>query len=207
MQPQRPVRTTAAITALTGLAFIAQSFADPHLVLRAGFIPGRLIGAVPFAAAPFWLTPLTATLLHGGLLHLGFNLLMLVYCGKQVESVIGGMRLIILYIVGAYGAALAHFAIDPASMAPMIGASGAISAVVGAYALMFGRGKVRRIGPIPGVVVRAVWLAAAWVVLQWGMGFVTGGTSTPIATAAHVGGFFTGLLLAYPLLEWRYRYG
>lgn len=207
MQPSRPVRTTAAITALTGLAFIAQSFGDPHLVLRAGFIPARLTEAVPFLAVPFWLTPLTATLLHGGLLHLGFNLLMFVYCGKQVEGVIGGMRLVILYVIGAYGAALAQFAVNPESMMPMIGASGAISAVIGAYALMFGRGQVKKIGPVPGIVVRALWLAAAWVLLQWGMGFVTGGTATPIATAAHVGGFLTGLLLAYPLLEWRYRYG
>jgi membrane associated rhomboid family serine protease len=150
---------------------------------------------------------LTATLLHGGLLHLGFNLLMLVYCGKQVEGVIGGMRLLILYVIGAYGAAFAQYAVDPQSVMPMIGASGAISAVVGAYALMFGRGQVKRIGPIPSVVVRALWLAAAWIVLQWGMGFITGGTATPIATAAHIGGFLTGLILAYPLLEWRYRYG
>jgi membrane associated rhomboid family serine protease len=205
--PNRPVRTTAAITALTGLAFLLQGLGGPHILLQGGFVPARMTEVVPFDAVPFWLTPLTATLLHGGLLHLGFNLLMFVYCGKQVEGVIGGMRLLILYVIGAYGAAFAQYAVDPQSVMPMIGASGAISAVVGAYALMFGRGQVKRIGPIPSVVVRALWLAAAWIVLQWGMGFITGGTATPIATAAHIGGFLTGLILAYPLLEWRYRYG
>ena len=207
MAQYRPVRATAGITALTAAAFLAQGLAGPHIALQAGFMPVRLNTMVPFNAVPFWLTPLTATLLHGGLLHLGFNLLILVYCGRQVEGVLGGLRLIILYVVGAYGAALGQFLVDPGSTTPMIGASGAISAVIGAYALMFGRGQVKRIGPFSGVVVRAVWLAAAWVVLQWGMGFVTGGSATPIATAAHVGGFVTGLLLAYPLLEWRYRYG
>ena len=207
MQPSRPMRTTVAISVLTALAYAAQSVAGPHVILQGGFIPARLTEAFPFAAVPFWLTPLSATLLHGGLLHLGFNLLILVYCGRQVESVLGGLRLVILYIVGAYGAAVGQFLLDPGSTGPMIGASGAISAVVGTYALMFGRGQVKRIGPVPGIVVRALWLALAWVILQWGIGYSTGGGDTPIAAAAHVGGFLTGLLLTYPLLEWRYRYG
>lgn len=207
MQSSRPMRTTVAISALTALAYAAQGIAGPHVILQGGFIPARLTEAFPFEAVPFWLTPLTATLLHGGLLHLGFNLLMLVYCGRQVESVLGGLRLVILYIVGAYGAALGQYLLDPGSTGPMIGASGAISAVVGTYALMFGRGQVQRIGPVPGIVVRALWLALAWVILQWGIGFASGGTTSPIAFAAHIGGFVTGLVLMYPLLEWRYRYG
>jgi membrane associated rhomboid family serine protease len=207
MQPSRPLRATAAITVVTALAYAVQGFAGPHLILQAGFIPARFTESMPFEAVPFWLTPLTATLLHGGLLHLGFNLLMLIYCGRQVEGVLGGMRLALLYLVGAYGAALGQFLVDPGSTSPMIGASGAISAVIGTYAMMFGRGQVKRVGPVPGIVVRALWLAAAWVVLQWGIGFVSGGTATPIAVAAHVGGFLTGLVLTYPLLEWRYRYG
>jgi membrane associated rhomboid family serine protease len=207
VKPPRPLRATAAIAALTAIAFIAQGFAGPHIILQGGFIPARFSEAFPFAAVPFALTPLTATLLHGGWLHLGFNLLMLIYCGRQVEGVLGGMRLVILYVIGAYGAALGQFLIDPSATAPMIGASGAISAVIGTYALMFGRGQVQRIGPVPALVVRAMWLAVAWLVLQWGIGFISGGTATPIAVAAHVGGFLTGLLLMYPLLEWRYRYG
>ena len=207
MQPSRPLRATVAIAVITAIAYVAQGFAGPHLFLQAGFIAARLYETIPFTAVPFALTPLSATLLHGGLLHLGFNLLMLVYCGRQVEGVLGGMRLVILYIVGAYGAALGQFLFDPTSGGPMIGASGAVSAVVGAYALMFGRGQVKRMGPVPGIVVRALWLAAAWTVLQWGIGFASGGGDTPIAFAAHIGGFVTGLALAYPLLEWRYRYG
>ncbi len=207
MQSARPMRTTAAIAAATGIAFLLQGFAGPHVILQGGFIPARLTQAVPFDAVPFVLTPLTATLLHGGWAHIGFNLLMLIYCGRQVEGVLGGMRLLILYVLGAYGAAVAQYLSDPTSVAPMIGASGAISAVIGTYALMFGRNQVKRIGPVPALAVRALWLAGAWLVLQWGVGFISGGTATPIAVAAHIGGFLTGLALMYPLLEWRYRYG
>jgi membrane associated rhomboid family serine protease len=205
--PLRPLRMTAAITAATIVAFVVSAFAGPHINLQAGFIPARLTETYPFTAVPFWLTPLTATLLHGGLLHIAFNLLMFVYCGRLVEGALGGMRLLVLYVLGAYGAALGQYLVEPSSFSPMIGASGAISAVIGTYALLFGRDKVRRIGPVPGPVVRALWLAAAWVVLQWGIGLASGSGPFVIATAAHVGGFFTGLLLAYPLVEWRYRYG
>lgn len=207
MAPARPLRTTAAIVATTALAYVLADLVGPHVVWQGGFIPARLTAATPFVAVPFWLTPLSATLLHGGLLHLGFNLLMLIYCGRQVEAVIGGWRLVILYVIGAYGAAAAQFAVGPHSVAPMIGASGAISAVVAAYALMYGRGRVKRIGPIPGIAVRALWLAAAWLALQWGIALATGAGPMQIATAAHVGGFVTGLILTWPLLEWRYRRG
>ncbi len=207
MAPSRPQRTTAAIAGVTILAYIALLFAGPHIVWQAGFIPSRLADPIPFLAVPFWLTPLSATLLHAGLVHLGFNLLMLVYCGRQVETVLGGLRLLILYVVGAYGAALGQFIVDPSSSGPMIGASGAISAVVASYALMFGRGSTRRIGPASASVVRAVWLALAWLILQWLIGLATQNGASPIATAAHVGGFVTGLVCTWPLLEWRYRRG
>ena len=207
MAPSRPQRTTAAISVVTAVAFLASMFAGPHIVWQAGFIPARLSQATPFVAVPFWLTPLSATLLHGGWLHLGFNLLMFAYCGRQVETVLGGLRLVIMYVLGAYGAAFAQFLVDPTSASPMIGASGAISAVIGSYALMFGRGTTKRMGPVSPTIVRALWLAAAWIVLQALIGLATDAGPTPIATAAHVGGFLTGLALTWPLLEWRYRRG
>lgn len=208
MAPPRAPRVTGFIASATALAFFAQLFvAGPHVILQGGFIPLRLNESVPFDSVPFLLTPLTATLLHGGWMHLGANLLMLVVCGRQVETVLGGQRLVLLYVIGAYGAAFAQYLVDPASPQPMIGASGAISAVIGTYALMFGRGKVKRIGPVPGTIVRALWLAAAWTVVQWMISVASQSGPFGIATAAHVGGFVTGLLLTWPLLEWRYRYG
>ena len=100
-----------------------------------GFIPLRVIGIRrwPWPAAPAFLTPLTATLVHSGLVHLGFNLLILLWCGTQVERVLGATGLLVLYVVGAYAAAAAQWARRSRwGRTPMIGASGAISAVMGA---------------------------------------------------------------------------
>ncbi|WP_374943597.1 rhomboid family intramembrane serine protease [Sphingomonas sp.] len=174
----------------------------------AGFVPVRLAGAalpdgLPLVV-PVFLTPLTATLVHGGIGHLVFNLIMLVYCGRLLERTLGSAAIAVLYGVGAYAAAAAQWAFDPASAAPMIGASGAISAIVGAYALLYGERRAKAIGPVPADVVHIAWLAAGWIGLQLligaaGMGGVT------VAIGAHIGGFVAGLVLARPLLLWRYR--
>jgi membrane associated rhomboid family serine protease len=199
-------RVTQVIAAATALAWLAVLlFGDAGVINHlAGFLPARAGGLVPIdGGVPVWLTPLSATLLHAGLLHLGFNLLMFVYCGRAVESVIGGGAMLVLYLVGAYAAAAAHWLVDPASTVPMIGASGAISAVIGAYAVFFSRSQVRAIGPFSPFVVRVVWLAAGWVFVQSLIGLAAIGAQ--VAIAAHIGGFIAGLALARPLLLWRYR--
>jgi membrane associated rhomboid family serine protease len=206
VKPPRAARVTGTIVALTVAAYAAQwLFGGPHLLLRAGFIPARVFEALPFTALPFVATPLSATLLHGGLLHLGLNMLMLVVSGRGVESVIGARRFVALYVAGAYGAALAQFLVDPYAVQPMIGASGAVSAVLGTYAMMFGRDETRSFGPLSANAVRALWLAAAWTLVQWGISFASAAGPFSIATAAHVGGFVTGLVLTSPLLQSRYR--
>lgn len=153
---------------------------------------------------PAWLTPLSATLIHGGLAHLALNLVMFVYCGQLAERTLGATGIVSLYVVGAYAAALGHWAFEPGSAVPMIGASGAISAVVAAYALLYGERRARGIGPIPAGVVHVAWLAAAWVGIQLLVG-VAGVGGVTIAVGAHIGGFIAGLALARPLLLWRYR--
>ncbi|RZL71691.1 MAG: rhomboid family intramembrane serine protease [Sphingomonas sp.] len=158
---------------------------------------------------PAWATPLTATLIHGGWAHIALNLVMLVYCGQFVEKALGTVGLVVLYVLGAYAAAAGHWAFGPDSTAPMIGASGAISAVVGAYALLYGERRAQAIGPVPAGVVHVVWLAAAWIGIQLLMGLAgfgaSVGASGPIAIGAHIGGFLAGLVLARPLLLWHYR--
>lgn len=171
-----------------------------------GFIPARLSGAsVPWAAVPAFLTPLTATLVHDGPIHLGFNLLMLVWCGQSVERVLGKTGIVVLYLIGAYAAALAQWGVDRMGVAPMVGASGAISAVMGAFALSFGRAKAFTNNLRVNRWINVVWLLVAWVVLQLMMGWLAGQQGYLLATPAHVGGFAVGLLLQRPLLLWRYR--
>jgi membrane associated rhomboid family serine protease len=203
-----PRTATVAITAATALAWLVAFVLrmDNQAALALGFIPARFEGAVPpWPAVPAILTPLTSTLVHSGLLHLGFNLLIFVWCATAVERVLGRGALIALYVVGAYAAALAQWLPDPHSTVPMIGASGAISAVIGAFALSFGRAKQVTRSPRLNRWINAAWLLVAWVVMQYMMGFLAGAQGYLLATPAHVGGFVAGLVLQRPLLLWRYR--
>lgn len=195
----------AAIVALAWvIAVLIGKSDDAKLAL--GFIPARLSGApITWPAAPAFLTPLTATLVHSGWLHLGFNMLMFVFCGSRVERVLGKTGIVVLYLVGAYGAALAQWGVDPASAVPMIGASGAISAVVGAFALSFGRAKAFTNNLRLNRWINVAWLLAAWIALQVMMGWLDDGQGYLLATPAHIGGFAVGLLLQRALLLWHYR--
>lgn len=203
----RTARMTLAIAAATALAFILAEATGLHMRAAswAGFLPYRFSFDGYGPGAPLWLTPLTATLVHAGWFHLIFNLLMLLFCGRSVEGVLGPVSIAILYVLGAYGAALGHFAMDPHSVSPMVGASGAISAVLGAYAMLFGRNKVRLGNPTLALWLNALWLMAGWIGLQLVIGIVTRRADINIAVGAHVGGFLVGIALARPLLLLRYR--
>ena len=206
---QRVPRTaTNIIVALTALAWVIALVLgqSDQAGFALGFIPLRVtVPAVPFPAAPAFLTPLTATLVHSGLVHLGFNLLILAWCGTQVERVIGAPGLVVLYLVGAYAAAAAQWGVNPHGTVPVVGASGAISAVMGAFALSFGRAKPFTNNLRINRWINVAWLLVAWVVLQMMMGWLAGAQGYLLATPAHVGGFAAGLLLQRPLLLWRYR--
>ena len=204
----KPARLTYAIAVVTAAAFVAGLMltSGEFTTEQMGFIALRFSADAEGFVIPAWLTPLTATLSHGDVFHLGFNMLMLVYCGRSVEAVLGPWPMAVLYVIGAYLAAAAQYVVGPMSPVPMIGASGAISAVLAVYALLFGRNDVKRWGPIPAHWVRAIWLALAWTAIQWMIGIISSGSGGyQIATAAHVGGFLAGLALARPLLAWRYR--
>ena len=207
MSPSRFRSATAIIalvTVLASLAVILPGRTDEAAIVG-GFIPARLSGLLPLEAIPAWLTPLTATLLHGGMLHLGLNMVMLLWVGMQVERLLGPAATVTCYVVGAYVAALAQWGFDPASNVPMIGASGAISALFGTYALMFGEPKPVFASRQANRALHAAWLLAAWVVIQWMTAVLAGDQGMLLATPAHIGGFIAGLVLQRPLLLWRYR--
>jgi membrane associated rhomboid family serine protease len=205
------------LAGVSSLAFLLL-FLTGHIdsvALLAGFIPVRWSDPAlfmhlvdPGAAVPAWLTPLTATLVHAGWFHIGFNMLMLLFCGRYVEHVVGPWLLLMLYGVGAYAAAGAQWLATPASTSPMVGASGAISAILGTYALLYSQQKVKALGPIPANVVRMAWLAAGWIAVQLMIGIATqdsDGAFGHIAVAAHIGGFIAGLLLTRSALRMRFR--
>jgi membrane associated rhomboid family serine protease len=207
-------RLTLAIAAVTAAAWLIVNVTglQEWATIWGGFIPARAVLGEDGSVAPFWLTPLTATLVHAGPFHLALNLIMLLFCGRHVEWVLGRGGVAILYVAGAYAAAAGHYLAGPEALVPMVGASGAISAVLGAYAVLFGKNKVRVADRRLALALNALWLLAAWVVLNLVVGVITRGGLIPgtgpamtIAIAAHIGGFVPGLLLAIPLLKFRYR--
>jgi len=203
----RPPRATIALGGITvaSYAVAAALGINEPASMAGGFIPVRVSGLIIGDTVPFWLTPLTATLLHANLIHLGFNLLMLFFCGREDEVALGPVGVVVLYVVGAYAAAAGQYVADPHSAIPMIGASGAISALVGAYALLYGKRRPAETRPELSRWLHILWLAAGWLFIQLLLGFASALQGVAIAAAAHVGGFIAGILLARPLLLWRYR--
>ena len=192
-----------ATVAISALAIL---FGLESAIMLGGFIPARVSGLVDIApAVPAQLTPFSSAQLHGGWLHLGLNMVMLFIAGQQVERVIGASGLVIAYVIGAVVACAAQFAADPSSMVPMVGASGAISALFGLFAIFFGQPKQVTKNQRLNRWIHIGWLLAAWIVIQLMTELLAGGQGVLLATPAHIGGFVAGLLLHRPLLLWRYR--
>ena len=201
---QRATIVLMAVTGLVSLGILATGNLN-NAATALGFIPARVSGFDVTPSVLWWLTPLTATLVHGSFLHLAMNFLLFAYCGRQVESVLGPGPLVMLYLIGAYAAAAGQYLLDPMSASPTIGASGAISALVGAYAVSFGQPKWIVASFKLNRWLNVAWLMVAWVVLQWMIGYLMGQQGMLLATGAHIGGFIAGVLLQKPLLLWRYR--
>ncbi|HEY1606004.1 MAG TPA: rhomboid family intramembrane serine protease [Allosphingosinicella sp.] len=195
----------ATVTALAWLVVYAAGRQQAAAVVG-GFISARVdvLRGVDLLVA-LLVTPLTATLLHSGPFHIVFNLVVLLVCGRVVENILGSRATLLLYIVGAYVAAFCHYIVQPHDAVPMIGASGAISAIVGAWAMLFGRNRVNVANPVLKRSLHALGLLAVWIVLNLLIGYVFELRGARIAVAAHIGGFLVGLVLAKPLLLLKWR--
>jgi len=141
-----------------------------------------------------WLTPIAAMFIHGGLLHLAGNMLYLWIFGSRIEDLLGHGRFFVFYLVCGLAAAAVQVASDPGSYAPIVGASGAVSGLLGGYAVSYPTGRLRLLWP-PMRVPAALFLLA-WIVIQVlsGLG-AWAEDSRGIAWWAHVGGFVTGMAL------------
>ncbi len=160
----------------------------PKVVLGDAFLPSELIQAPP------WLSPVTSLFLHGGFAHLIGNMLFVWVFGDNVEDSMGHVRFMVFFLLCGILAAFAHAAMNPQSIQPLIGASGAISGVVAAYLLLYP--KVRIFGLVLKVVPVTVpaWVAiGAWVAFQVMQAFWGGVTA--VAWFAHLGGLVAGVVL------------
>ncbi|MFZ5874960.1 MAG: rhomboid family intramembrane serine protease [Nitrospirota bacterium] len=177
-----------------------------------GAVPLALFGGETFSPVPPFLTLLTAMFLHGGLMHLVGNMLYLWIFGNNIEDSMGHGRFLVFYLLCGVAAAYAHAVTAPESTIPMIGASGAISGVLGAYLLLFPRARVLTWIPL-GLLSRleyipAAWVLGFWIVLQFLNGtFSYGRAGGGVAWFAHVGGFVAGLALVYLFIRRRPRPG
>ena len=179
--------------------------AGTYAVYSYGFIPAVLFGDAELppelAAVPAVGTLFTSMFLHGGLMHLAGNMLYLWVFGNNVEDNLGHVRFLIFYLLCGVAAAFAQALPDPASEIPMIGASGAISGVLGAYLILYPHARVHVL--IPFVIlflhtVRAGWLLGFWFVFQLLSGLLGDASAGGVAFWAHVGGFVAGMVLVFP---------
>lgn len=184
---------------------------EAWLVPGYGLVPTRLVNDLPGEA----FTVFTSMFMHGGLLHLGGNLLFLYIFGDNVEDSIGHLRYLAFYLLSGIGAAAAQVLTSPASQLPMVGASGAIAGVLGAYIVLYPKAPITVLNPPPlsffigfFIVVPAWFVIGAWFVVQLlsGVGSLGAVETGGVAFFAHVGGFLSGLLLVRPLHSGRPRH-
>jgi len=158
-------------------------------------IPGFLDGHVGFEAA--FLPLITSMFLHSGFLHLAGNMLFLWIFGDNVEDSFGHLPYLFFYLVCGLGAGLLHVLFNLGSAIPALGASGAISGVMGAYMVLYPRERILTLVFIFVVPIPAVFILGYWFLLQFLAGIDALGTSAKggVAVWAHVGGFLLGVLL------------
>ncbi|MBW3556404.1 MAG: rhomboid family intramembrane serine protease [Actinobacteria bacterium] len=153
-----------------------------------------------FPAKGVFLALLTSMFLHGSLIHLGGNMLYLWVFGNNIEDTMGKPPYLVFYLLSGVVGTLAHIALQPSSTIPLVGASGAIAGVMGAYLVIFPRVPIRSLIIFVFILFRDVearWLLGIWFVSQF---FIN--PNSGVAWAAHVGGFVFGVLGG---LFWRGR--
>ena len=211
-----PLVTWILLAAIAAV-FLWQVSLDPAGFNRAifsfGVIPAVLFGHLrmppEIAVVPPVATIITSMFLHGGWLHLAGNMLYLWVFGPSIEDRMGRARFLIFYLACGVVAALAQALPAPETLAPMIGASGAISGVLGAYLLLFPRTQVRVLVPL-GFMLTVVRLPALWVLGLWFAVQLLSSLWAPageggVAFRAHLGGFVAGLAAAPLFLARRKR--
>ncbi len=181
-------------TLINGDIFVQNCATAPTSAICAyGLTPAEVVSGAGY------ITFLTSMFLHADFFHIGGNMLYLWIFGDNIEDQTGHIGYILFYMASGAAASLAHMASDPSSTVPAIGASGAISGVLGAYIIRFPHARVRAILFIGrfGQLIRlpAYILIGFWFILQ--LFYTLLGISTGVAYFAHIGGFIAGLLFAY----------
>ena len=205
-----PTRTfpfvTIALIAANIVVFFYEASLGPRaeaLIFTYGAIPFNLIYGIESGRSP---VPIVASLftsmfLHGGFMHVAGNMLYLWIFGNNIEDVMGHVRFIFFYLICGIAAVYSHALLDATSQVPMIGASGAVSGVLGAYLLLFPHAKVLTLVPLGFFIqiirIPAVFVLGLWIVVQFINGIFSGRQMGGVAWFAHIGGFLVGMGLIH----------
>ena len=175
----------------------SQSYKTGQLFYSYGLIPSVLMGhnQLPsdLYSIPSWFTILTSMFMHGGFMHLAGNMLYMWIFADNIEDNLGPKKFLIFYILTGIAAGMTQVLMDTYSQVPMVGASGAIGGVLGAYLINYPNAKVLVLIPFgffsQFIKIRALYVLGFWFVLQ----FISSGGG--VAYAAHIGGFVSGMIL------------
>ena len=178
--------------------------ASKYSLYQFGFVPALVLSdatlPADLAVIPAWMTIFTSMFLHGDWMHIGGNMLYLWIFGDNVEDAMGSLKFVIFYALCGVAAAFAQGIIDPESTIPMIGASGGIAGILGAYIMLHPKASVRtfilifvfiRFINLPAWLVLGVWIAGQFVAVPQALAGNEGG----VAYMAHIGGFLAGMAL------------
>jgi len=212
-----PYVTYGIVAINVAVWFLVQGFGTEPLlsgsICHLGLIPGEFLQMLPsdarvqlgpnnvcdLGASPAWYTPLTSMFMHGGWFHIIGNMWFMWIFGNNVEDSMGHLRFAIFYVLCGFAAAAAQMAFNPESPIPMVGASGAIGGVMGAYILLYPRVHVHMLVIlgffVTTVAVPAVLMLGYWFVIQLFGGFSSIDSRGGVAFWAHIGGFVAGALL------------
>ena len=196
---RKPIVTYILIGLCVAIFFIqlgSESYKTGHLFYSYGLIPSVLVGhdqlPMDLYVVPAYATIFSSMFMHGGWMHLIGNMWYMKIFADNIEDNLGSRNFIIFYILCGIGAAMTHVLTDTQSQIPMVGASGAIGGVLGAYMINHPKAKVLVLIPyfiITIIKIRALYVLGFWFILQF---FSHGGG---VAYAAHIGGFVSGMIL------------
>jgi membrane associated rhomboid family serine protease len=195
-----------SLIGLTVVVFLIQSVLPPsgfdQATINFGMIPivVRDLYPQPVPWLPDWATLLTYAFLHADWMHLLSNMLFLWVFGDNIEDALGHVKYLVFYLACAAAAAGLHLLFNLTGNGPLIGASGAVAGVMGAYVLLFPHARVFVLAKIVWFIplpVPAFWMLGFWIATQFFYALV--GSSEPVAWWAHIGGFLAGMVLAVPL--------
>lgn len=205
-----PINTTPYVTYLLILSCVLVFFWELSLAEQLegmfyslGVVPAALVGhgvlPTELIVMPAWLSIFTSMFMHGGWMHLLSNMLYLWVFGNNIEDAMGSGRFFIFYLICGMVAVFAQVLPEPESTVPMVGASGAISGVLGAYLLLYPRAKILVAIPL-GIMfftqrISAIFVLLFWFAMQLFSSYMSGEQEGGVAFGAHIGGYLAGMAL------------